>query len=190
MPFHTLRMTRDQKPWQVLARRTVYDSEWIGVQQVDIRMPDGETAHDVHFVDYKRPAAGVIPVRDDGSILLIDHYRFQTDTRGWEIPAGRIEAGESAEQAVGRELREETGHRATSIKFIGKYHPTIGSSNQTFHIFIARGVRQSGEIEDRNEVMGLRWFSREEVKAMIAGNEHLDGLSLTAMCWAMVLGEI
>lgn len=177
------------KPWQVLARRVVYDSDWIAMQQVDLRLPDGETVRDVHFVDYKHPAAGVVPVRDDGCILLIDHYRFQTDTRGWEIPAGKVDAGEKPEHAAERELREETGHRAASFKFIGRYHPTIGSSNQMFHIFVARGVTRSGEIEDKNEVMGLKWFSRDEVKGMIARNENLDGLSLTALCWAMVLGE-
>jgi 8-oxo-dGTP pyrophosphatase MutT (NUDIX family) len=178
------------KPWKILARRFVYDSDWIAMQQVDLRLPDGETLRDIHFVDYKHPAAGVVPIRDDGHILMIDHYRFQTDTRGWEIPAGKIDAGETAEQAAVRELREETGHRAASFKLIGKYHPTNGSSNQTFNIFIARPVLRSGEIEDTNEVMGLKWFSREDVKTMIARNEILDGLSLTGLCWAMVLGEI
>ncbi len=178
------------KLWQILARRVVYDSDWIGMQQVDILLRDGETLRDIHFVDYKHPASGVVPVRDDGCILMIDHYRFQTDTRGWEIPAGKIDAGETPERAAVRELREETGHRAASFKFVGKYHPTNGSSNQTFHIFIARGVMPSREIEDTNEVMGLKWFSRDEVKAMIERNEILDGLSLTALCWVMVLGEV
>ncbi len=178
------------KPWHVLARRVVYDSDWIGLQHVDIRLPDGKTLRDIHLVDYKHPASGVIPIREDGHILLIDHYRFQTETRGWEIPAGKIDKGETAEQAAARELREETGHRAASLKPIGKYHPSNGSSNQTFHIFIARGVTRSGEIEDTNEVMGLKWFSRDEVRELIARNEILDGLSLTALCWAMVVGEV
>ncbi len=92
------------KPWKILSRRIVYDSDWIGMQQVDIRLPDGETLRDIHFVDYKHPASGVVPVRADGHILLIDHYRFQTDTRGWEIPAGKIDSGETAEQAALREM--------------------------------------------------------------------------------------
>lgn len=185
-----IRKLNMDKPWKILSRRIVYDSDWIGMQQVDIRLPDGETLRDIHFVDYKHPASGVVPVRADGHILLIDHYRFQTDTRGWEIPAGKIDSGETAEQAALREMREETGHRAASLKFIGRYHPTNGSSNQTFNIFVGLDVTRVGEIEDTNEVMGLKWFSRDEVRAMIARNEILDGLSLTALCWAMVMGEV
>lgn len=178
------------KPWQVLARRTVYASGWIDMQQVDIRLPDGQVIRDIHLVDYKYPASGVIPIRDDGKILLIDHYRFQTDTRGWEIPAGKIDGGETPEQAAARELREETGHRAESLKYLGRYHPSNGSSNQVFHIFVARGVEHVGEIEDKNEVMGLKWFSRDEVRELIKRNEILDGLSLTGLCWAIAVGEI
>ena len=179
------------QPWQVLSRRVVYDGKgWIDMQQVDVRLPDGSILRDIHLVDYKHPASGVVPIGADGKILLIDHYRFQTDTRGWEIPAGKIDAGESAEQAAVRELREETGHQASSLKYLGKYHPTNGSSNQVFNVFVARDVTRVGEIEDTNEVIGLKWFSRDEVREMIARNEILDGLSLTARCWAMVRGEI
>ncbi len=123
---------------------------------------------------------------DDGRVLLIDHYRFQTDTRGWEIPAGKIDHGETAEQAIARELREETGHRAASFKRLGQYFPSNGSSNLVFHIFVARGVTRVGAIEDTNEVLGLRWFTPREVRDLIARNEITDGLSLTGLLWAMV----
>jgi 8-oxo-dGTP pyrophosphatase MutT (NUDIX family) len=182
--------SRDLKPWQVLARRTVYDSDWIGLQHVDIRLPDGKIIHDIHLVDYKHPACAVVPIGADGRILLIDHYRFQTETRGWEIPAGKIDAGETAEQAGARELMEETGHRAESFKQLGRYHPSNGSSNQTFHVFVARGVTRVGAIQDTNEVIGLRWFTLTEVRDLIARNEILDGLSLTGLLWAIALNEI
>lgn len=187
-------MANDQgleKPWHVLSRRVVYDGKgWIDMQQVDVRLPDSSILRDIHFLDYKHPASGVVPIGADGRILLIDHYRFQTDTRGWELPAGKIDAGENAEEAAVRELREETGHVAASLKYLGKYHPTNGSSNQTFNIFVAQGVTRTGDIEDTNEVMGLKWFSPDEVRGMIARNEIMDGLSLTALCWAMVRGEV
>ena len=182
-------MTSD-KPWQVLARRVVYASDWVDMQQVDIRLPDGEVLRDIHMVDFKHGASAVVPIGDDGRILLIDHYRFQTDTRGWEVPAGKIDKGEVPEQSAVRELREETGHRAESLKYVGRYHPSNGSSNQVFHVFVAHGITRIGEIEDTNEVSGLRWFTPPEVRALIAKDEILDGLSLTALCWAFTLGEI
>lgn len=183
-------MVESVRPWQILARRTVYASDWIDLHQVDVRLPDGQMARDLHLVDYKYAAAGVVPIRGDGKILLIDHYRFQTDTRGWEIPAGKVDDGETPEQTVARELLEETGHRAGSLKYLGRFHPSNGSSNQVFHVFVARGVARVGEIADTNEVMGLRWFSPPEVRALIARNEILCGLSLTGLCWAIARGEL
>ncbi len=171
------------KPWQVLQRRTVYDSDWVSMRQVDIRLPDGSIIRDIHMVDYPRPAAGVVPVGPDDRILLVDHYRFQTDTRGWEIPAGRVEPDESPAEAVARELREETGHAAGEIAPLGRYHPASGATNLTFYLFVARNVERTGEIEDTNEVLGLRWFSPTEVRALLARNQILDGLSLTALLW-------
>jgi len=177
------------KPWTVLARRVIYASDWLDLQHVDLRLPDGALLRDFHFVDYKHNAAGVVPMGADGHVLLIDHYRFQTDTRGWEIPAGRLDAGETPAQAAARELMEETGHRAASFKELGKYFPVHGSSNLAFHIFVARGVTRAGEIKDTNEVSGLRWFTPVEVRDLIARNEILDGLSLTGLLWAMGQGE-
>lgn len=167
----------------VLSRRIVYDSEWIRMQLVDLRLPDGSVSRDIHLVDYLYQAAGVIPVRDDGQMLLVDHYRFQTDTRGWEIPAGKIESEETALDAAQRELREETGHRAREIIELGQYHPSNGSSNQVFHIFAARGVERVGQIEDTNEISGLMWFTPDQVRGMIKRNEIKDGLSLTGLLW-------
>lgn len=178
------------RPWQVVARRTAYDSDWIGIQLVDIRLPDGSLLRDIHLVDYKHAAAAVVPVGQDGRILLIEHYRFQTDTRGWEVPAGKIDEGETPEQAAARELLEETGHHGDWFKHLGHYHPSNGSSNQVFQVYVARGVRQVTEIQDTNEVIGLRWFSADQVRGLIERNEILDGLSLTSLCWAIARGEL
>ena len=179
-----------QIKWQVLARRTAYASGWIDIQHLDLRLPDGKIMRDIHLVDYKHPAAAVIPIGDDGRILLIDHYRVFTDTRGWECPAGKIDPGETPVQAAARELWEETGHRAAALQYLGRYHPSNGSSNQVFHVYVARGITRADDIQDTNEVIGLQWFTPQAVRAMIARNEILDGLSLTGLCWAIARGEI
>ncbi len=174
---------RKVERWAELARRPVYDSDWIRLYLVDLAMPDGTVLRQIHKVDFVHDAAGVVPVRDDGQILLIDHYRFQTDTRGWEIPAGVIDIDEKPVEAAARELREETGHCAREMFQLGRYHPANGSSSQAFNIFYAVSVERAGEIEDTNEVLGLRWFSPAEVQSLILQNRILDGLSLTGLLW-------
>ena len=178
------------KPWQVLSKRNLYSSPWINLDLWAVQLPDGSIIPDHHVLDYPSEAVGIIPIGSDGRVLLIDHYRFMTDTRDWEIPSGGIEHGETVLAAAARELLEETGYSATEWQVLGKYHPSNGSSNQVFHVFIGQGVTRVDEIQDTNEVIGLRWFTPPEVRAMIARNEILDGLSLTGLCWAMARGEI
>jgi 8-oxo-dGTP pyrophosphatase MutT (NUDIX family) len=177
-------------PWQVLGKRTIYASDWIGLAQWAVRLPDGGIIPDYHVVDFPTPAVAVVPLSDDGRVLLIDHYRFITDTRGWEVPSGRLEQGESVAEAAARELLEETGHAASTWQTLGHYHPSNGSSNQVFHVTVARGLDRRSAPFDTNETLGLGWFTPAEVQALVVENRILDGLSLTALCWARVAGVL
>lgn len=170
-------------PWQVLRRVTVYDSPWVRLHRDDVQLPDGSVIAGHHVVDYPRPAVGVVPLGDDGRILLIEHYRFITNTTGWEVPAGRVDEGEEPLDAAGRELCEETGYSAVHFEFLGAYHPTNGSSNQTFHLYVGRGLQRLGEPTDPNEILRVAWFSPDEIWAMINANEIRNGLALTALLW-------
>jgi 8-oxo-dGTP pyrophosphatase MutT (NUDIX family) len=175
------------KPWQVLSKRNLYSSPWINLDLWTVQLPDGSIITDHHVLDYPDGAVGAIPIGADGRVLMTDHYRFMTDTRGWEIPSGGIESGETVQAAAARELLEETGYTATEWQVLGKYHPSNGSSNQVFHAAIARGLTRQSEPLDRNETLGLRWFTFDEIRSLIARNMILDGLTLTALCWALIL---
>lgn len=183
-------MSDKPRPWQVLRRRTIYDSPWVRLHRDDVRLPDGSVIDGHHVLDYPRPAVCVVPAGDDGRVLLIEHYRFITDTTGWEAPAGRVDEGEAPEDAARRELREETGYTARRLDYLGHYHPANGSSNLTFHVFIGRGLRRVGELTDTNEIMRVAWFTPEEIWAMIDANEIRDGLALTALLWHLARGYV
>jgi 8-oxo-dGTP pyrophosphatase MutT (NUDIX family) len=169
--------------WEVLRRVTVYDSSWVRVHRDDIRLPDGSMIDGHHVVDVPRPAVGIVPVGEDNRILLIEHYRFITGTTGWEIPAGRMDPGESAESTAARELLEETGHTAATFQNLGQYHPSNGLSNQTFHVYVANGLVQRGKRYDTNEVSRVAWFTPAEVAEMLRANAIRNGLSLTGLLW-------
>jgi 8-oxo-dGTP pyrophosphatase MutT (NUDIX family) len=176
-------MTDNTRPWQVLRRTTIYDSPWVRLHRDDVRLPDGSVIDGHHVVDFPQPAVCVLPIGDDGRILLIEHYRFITDTTGWEAPAGRIDEGEQLEVAAARELREETGYAAERLEYLGAYHPCNGSTNLTFHVYLGYGLRQVGELTDTNEVLRVAWFSPAAVWAMIEANQMRDGLTLMALLW-------
>lgn len=173
-------------PWQVLRKRVIYHSPWVGLEQWEVRLPDGSLIPDHHVVVYPRSAVGIVPRDPAGRLLLIDHYRFITGSRGWEIPAGQVDEHETVAAAAARELLEETGHRAGRWAALGDYHPSNGSSNQKFYVMVAEGLAQVGEVADTNETLGWRWFEAGQVREMVKRNEIRDGFSLTALCWAML----
>jgi 8-oxo-dGTP pyrophosphatase MutT (NUDIX family) len=180
----------ESKPWEVLERRRLYASRWVGLAEWTVRLPDGRVITDYHVVEYPGEAVAVVPVGDDGRVLLIDHYRVITDTRGWEVPAGGIDAGESVADAAARELLEETGYGASAWQCLGRFHPSNGSSNQVFHVTVARGLTRRSESFDVNETLGLGWFTPAEVRRLVLANEIPDGLTVTALSWVLVAGIV
>jgi 8-oxo-dGTP pyrophosphatase MutT (NUDIX family) len=171
------------RPWQVLRRETIYTSEWVRLHRDDVRLPDGSLIDGHHVVEFPRPAVCVVPVGDDGRLLLIEHYRFISDTTGWEVPAGRIDDGEELADAAARELREETGYAADSLEYLGRYHPMNGSADLAFHVYVGRGLRRVGDITDTNEVLRAEWLEPGRVWELIESNQILDGLTLTSLLW-------
>lgn len=173
--------------WKKLASETAFRGPFYSVSRDHLLHPSGEEL-DYFVVRYPREAIGVVPVDDRGRILLVQQWRHPVERLSWEIPAGGIEKGESKEEAARRELREETGYAADEVKKLYRYHPTIGSADQTFNLFVARTTEKIGE-HDPKEIHAIRWFERSEIEEMIARNELVDGMSLMAILFLTRLGK-
>ena len=174
--------------WTVHGERSLYDSEWVRLTLVDVEIP-GRERFEHHVVRVPNQAAGVVVHDPARGVLLLWRHRFITDTWGWEIPAGRIDPGETAGQAGAREVLEETGWRPGPLVPLVTYQPTNGLSDQRFHLFAAAGATHVGDPSDPAESERVEWVPLDELRAIARRGDMVDGLSLTAVLYWLGFGS-
>jgi ADP-ribose pyrophosphatase len=121
------------------------------------RLPDGREAT---FEIVRHPGgAAVLPLLDDGRVVLLRQFRPAAGGMVLEIPAGRLEPGEAPESCVRRELVEEAGYRAGAVEKLGEMLTAVGFCDEVIHLFSARGlveVPRAPEADEYIEVLHLR----------------------------------
>lgn len=175
--------------WRIHGERALYESEWVRLTLVDVEVPDGER-FEHHVVRMPNQAAGTVVYDPERGVLLLWRHRFITDTWGWEVPAGRIDPGESPAGAAAREVREETGWEPGPLRHLITYQPTNGLSDQRFHLYLAAGATPAGEPTDPGESERVEWLPVEDVRRLARDGHIADGLSLTAVLYALAFADI
>jgi ADP-ribose pyrophosphatase len=120
---------------EILAAHLEYQGRFFNIEQVELELPDGSMA--VHDVLRHPGAVGVIALDDQGCALLVRQYRSALERVVLEIPAGKLEAGEDAEECARRELREETGYAARTWRYLTPIAIAVGYSDEVLHLFLA-----------------------------------------------------
>lgn len=125
-----------------------------------------------------RPSVVLIPVKDDGQIVMIRQYRHALNRDIWELPAGSVDEGESAEAAAARECEEEIGQVPTRIDRLGSLYPTPGYCDEEMIFFRVSGLRapsaDSIHEPDEDEDITARAMTTLEAKEMVASGEIVD----------------
>ncbi len=168
--------------WIVHGERTIYDSPWVRLALTDIEIPGG-ARFDHHVIRMPAAAAGTVVHDPQRGVLLLWRHRFATDTWGWEVPAGRVDAGETPEQAAVRETLEETGWQPGPVRPLTSYFPHNGTSDATFHLFVADGATEVGPPSDPSESERVEWVTEATLRDEMRAGRVRDGLSLTALLW-------
>ena len=135
-------------------------------------------------------AAAIIPFVTDDEILMVKQFRYALGRETLEIPAGKLDPGESPEACAGRELLEETGYEAQSLKLIYTYAPAIGYSNELIHIFSGHDLKKAHEKIDEREIDSIEWVTVPKLKEMIKKNLILDGKTLIGLSIMGVLSGL
>ncbi|MGA2028213.1 MAG: NUDIX hydrolase [Syntrophobacteraceae bacterium] len=120
-------------------------------------------------------AAAILAFPDMDHILMVRQWRYAIGAETLEIPAGKVDPGESAEACAGRELTEETGQRASRLLEIFSYYPAIGYANEVIRIFMASGLERTSDRQDQDEISGVEMVKVDQVHDMIVSGRIRDG---------------
>ncbi|HWA67947.1 MAG TPA: NUDIX hydrolase [Mycobacteriales bacterium] len=176
--------------FRTVSSREVYRNPWITVREDAVELPDGTPG--LYGVVDRPDFALVIPREPDGSMWLVEQYRYAIGRRSWEFPQGTWPPGGergSIEELARAELREETGIRAAELRHLGHLYTAYGFCSQGYDVWLASGLTAGEhEREPTEQDMVQRRFTAAEFEAAICRGEIFDSHSLAAYGLLQLLG--
>ncbi|MGA2546350.1 MAG: NUDIX hydrolase [Rectinemataceae bacterium] len=171
------------KKWKKLGRRELLASPVFTVVERENEGPGGRLGR---FVVLEAPDwATVVPFIRRGTetfFIMVRQYRHGSDEVSVEFPGGVVEKGEDPAAAAARELAEETGYSASSIRLAGSVYPNPAFMDNHFHVFVAEGLTRSGETDlDEHEVIDTFLVPAAEVRAAMGSGQYSHALMATAL---------
>lgn len=160
----------------------VFDGVLLKVHRDTVRLPDGKSSVREYI---RHPGAVVVlAVLPDGRLVFERQFRYPLGQAFIELPAGKLDAGESIEACARRELREEVGYEAEHWTHVGTMHPCIGYSDEHIEVFVATALRYVGHQWDEGEFLEILSLSLDEARSAMQRGELTDGKTLSALFMA------
>jgi ADP-ribose pyrophosphatase len=166
-----------------LGGQTLLSGGFLEVHKDEARMPDGSVA----TREYIRHsgAVAVIPLLDDGRLVLVRQYRYPVAKVLLEVPAGKLEPGEAQLACAVRELQEETGYVASEWAYAGEIHNAAAYSTESIWLWLARGLQPGSARPDAGEFVETVLMTVEELAAVADRGELPDVKTQIALHWLL-----
>jgi ADP-ribose pyrophosphatase len=170
-----------------VSSRRVYTGRIISLDVDAVRLPDGSTA-ELEMVRHPG-ASAVVPFVDDiaapdPGVLLIRQYRYAANGFVYEIPAGRLDVGESPETCAHRELREETGYSAREVVPLTTFYTTPGFTDERIHLFVAMGLNSGESALEADEFLDPALIPLSRALEMVRSGQVMDGKTIIGLLFA------
>ena len=171
--------------WQVLGERSIYESKWVTLGAAEVVLPSGQH-FEHHTVTMPEAAMAVVIDDDQRHVLLSWRHRFVPDVWNYELPGGLVEPGEDPEATASREIVEETGYRARTIRRAVTFEPMIGMVRSRHHVYVAHGAERVGEPTELDEGR-FEWLPLTDVPRLIDEGKIVNSGTLIGLLHYLAL---
>jgi ADP-ribose pyrophosphatase len=164
---------------QVLSSQMVYEGKVFGIRRDEVIEPTGvRTTREM----ITHPGSVVVlPVLDDGRVLLIQQYRYAARQFLWELVAGRMDGGETATEGAARELKEETGYTAKKLKVFLEFFPTPGFLEEKMYLLLAEGLTPGKATPEDDEKIIAKAYTHKELDTMLRKKQLRDAKTIAGV---------
>ncbi len=167
--------------WSRVSRLIQSSNPWWTYCLDTYELPSGKKG-EYHLV-HTNGSSMVIPLQEDGRVLLVNQYRYLVDRESLEFPCGSVKTGATYDQTAWQELAEETGYSAKTLLQVGEFNPYNGVTDEMCRVYIGRELQYVGDNPDETEEFELVALSPEEVDLKIRDGILWDGMTIAA--WAI-----
>lgn len=163
-----------------MGRELAYQGTVLKVYKDHMKFSNGNT-EDWDFIHHDG-AAAVIPVMDDGKILMVKQYRNALERDTLEIPAGKLDdPDEEGIVCASRELKEETGYSSDDLEWLLTIRTTVAFCDERIEVFVARNLILGEQHLDEDEFVDVKAYKLEELKEMIFEGKIQDSKTMAAI---------
>lgn len=166
-----------------LSTTHIHTGRVISLQVDEVQLPNGKTSSRELV---KHPGAvAIIAITEDHKLVTVEQYRKALGRSIVEIPAGKIEQGETPENTALRELEEETGYTATNLHFIQRFATSPGFADEIIYMYVAEGLKkvESQSSLDEDEFVEVKKITLHEADKLIESEEIFDAKTAFAIQW-------
>ena len=170
------------QPERVLESRRLYDGRIMAVRLDTVAMPNGREA--TREIVEHAPVVAIVPVDENGDVVMVRQYRLATGDVMLEVPAGLVDEGEEIEVAAQRELQEEIGYRAGHLEPLSGFFVSPGFCTEFIHVFLALGLEVSDLAADEDEDIVVERVPLAEAVQMVEEGAIRDAKSIVGILMA------
>jgi ADP-ribose pyrophosphatase len=182
---------RDLK-WKTVKSEYLFKDLWFTVRNDTCERPDGKIVAPYYVYEFPTWVTAVA-LTEDGKVIMERQYRHGLGEVNYEIPGGCVDdTDQNYQEAIARELLEETGYTFTHYEYLGKTSSNPSTNNNWMHMYLATGGKKTGHQDlDENEDIEIELVSVDALKQMIEDNQIIQSMHITAIFYALKkLGEL